>query len=276
MSSDITPKESLYDHTAPLWTPPIYPRPRRVLVGTDEHKIRVTSTLLPDSPFASTAPLNNQVFIPRLDGGRQLYVEKKEPAWLTGAHGLPKPAKVHLSEPHWHKQHTALRAQNLTKNAGHPVANGPDLVSQIIDVYPEAFESDPAKLKHVPVVVLPPAPCVDTADANWPRPMVRRDVLEIVGPSVSSIPAEAHNVDICRPDAVYQTDARQVDAIHKASVHYKAGSGSSTCVCATGWYCPLHGSAGNYEEETNHEPLVDLNKYVFPPRDQDYQKLNSI
>lgn len=259
MSSNITPKESIYDPTAPPWTPSIYPRPRHVVVGTDEHKVRVTSTLLPDSPFASTAPLNNQVFIPRLDGSRQLYVEKKEPAWLTGAHGLSKPAKVHLPLPHWHKQHTALRAQNLTKNANRPAANGPDPASRKIDVYSEAFESDPAKLKHVPVVVLPPAPCVDAADTNWPKPMARASVLEIIEPSVPSI----------------QTEPQEADVIHHPDVHEAVfvhhRSRSKECVCATGWYCPLHGSDGNYEEEINDEALVDLDGYVFLPCGQYYQ-----
>lgn len=241
MSSNTIPRESL-DPAAPSWVPSANPHPRRVLIGTDEHKVRVTSALLPDSPFSSTAVPNNQVFIPRLNGSRQLHIEQMEPAWLTGVHGVSKPEKAHLSEAHWHKRHTALRTLNFVKGGSHPSdVSGP--ASPTINVQSETRESDSEKPRCVPQAYSPSAhraaanrSSSETIRSSQPQPMARGNILDI-------------------------TDTRQADVFHQAAHQNYGINVNSSCVCSTGSYCPHQGSAGNYQDKF----LVEKNKSALPP-----------
>lgn len=243
MSSNTIPRESL-DHVAHSWGPSANPHHRRVLIGTDEHKVRVTSALLPDSPFASTAVPNNQVFIPRLNGGRQLHIEQMEPAWLTGVHGVSKPEKVYLSEAHWHKRHTALRALDFVKGASHP-SDVSGSASPMISVESETGEADSEEPKYVPQSSSPSAyraaairPSSGIIKSAQPQPMARGNILD--------------DTDIHQANTVHQTG--NANRNYARNVH-------SDCVCSTGSYCPHQGSAGNYQDEF----LVENNKSAFPP-----------
>lgn len=265
MSSITIPRKSL-DPAAPPWMPSTNPHPRRILIGTEEHKVRVTSALLPDSPFASTAAPNNQVFIPRLNGGRQLHIEQMEPAWLTGIHGLPKPEQAHLPESHWHKRHTALRALNLTKDLGRPVEMSRP-ASRTINVESDAFEADPAKPKYIPEPYVPSARRVaakelkpkptsfDTIKSTKPQSMASKNDLETT--------ERSSQMKACGSGVIHQADI-----VHQAGVAHQKYA-RNDCICASGGDCPHQGSAGNYKEDKSS---VEQNRSIFP-RGPDYQKL---
>lgn len=265
MSSITIPRKSL-DPAAPSWIPSTNPYPRRVLIGTDEHKVRVTSALLPDSPFASTAAPNNEVFIPRLNGGRQLHIQQMEPAWLTGIHGLPKPEQAHLPDTHWHKRHTALRALNLTKDPGRSVEMSRP-ASRTINVESDAFEADPEKPKYIPRPYLSSARRAAARELK-PKPISSGIIRSTKPQSMAS----ENDLDITQTSS--QMKACGSDVIHQADIAHQAGVAhqnyaSNDCICASGGNCPHQGSAGNYKEDKSS---VEQNRYVFP-RDPNYQKL---
>lgn len=213
------------------------------MVGTEEHKVRTMSVLLPDSPFASSSPPNGDIFVPRLNGGRQLYIEQSEPAWMTGAHGQQKPVKNNLQEVDWRNQHPALRARNLSRNFTTSVYGECGPACDVIDVDPEAFEQDSAKLSYAPETVLHRELYEDPDDIGWPKLMIRSNDLEIIGPS-----------PLRNPIVAYDASANRSERL----------SNNSRCICTDGRDCPAQGSSSSEEGEYD-----DI--FVFPMRQPDHQ-----
>lgn len=193
MSSNVLQKKKIFDTVI---TPP--PPAASRMIGSEEYKVRVQSALLPDCPSTLSSPANTPVYIPRLNGGRKLYVEQSEPAWLTGAHGGPKPAKTDMQEPHWHNQHTALRAQNLTRNASTPTSGS----SLEANISPEDFGEDAMELEGpAPVVDSQDDPFGDSHETELPGVSGGND-LDVIGPTALLNPVGVHDAGIADDESL--------------------------------------------------------------------------
>lgn len=192
MTSDSHEKKLVIDTSmAPDITPSVSP-PRRVMMGTDVHKVRPESTLLPASPWSFHNP-SDEIWLTGVDGQPILYVEDPEPVYIRGAPGYPRAAKSD-DMGDWRNQHAALRAKNLIRRSSRGGLATSYPPSGFIEVAPEAFipkRWDPAQLS---TAALYKSGYVGYGGSERPRAMMNDDF--DIGPSPLRNPVEAIEASI--------------------------------------------------------------------------------